>query len=159
MLSQNKGTRPSSITGIWHSSGFLHGGFPMQPEHPMAPTGHHWSSEVTPFSILKVLDPGGALSPRGFAKCRMSRRPCQRWASPTGGREGRAYRWGQYWGQQRAPLSPCHSGRPPWRSAASLSATCYFGDPGSGSPVTVTSCMEVLPLEGPSPLTLAGLVD
>lgn len=52
----------------------------------------------------------------------------------------------------------CHLGRPPWLSGASLSATCYFGDPGSGSPATVPSCMCILPIGGPSPLTLAGLV-
>lgn len=35
----------------------------------MPPVGYHLSSEVTPFSILKVLDPGGAASLRDFAKC------------------------------------------------------------------------------------------
>lgn len=50
-------------------------GFPVQPEQPMPPVGYHLSSEVTPFSILKDLDPAGAVSPRGVAKYSMRRRP------------------------------------------------------------------------------------
>lgn len=81
-------------------------GFPVQPEQPMPPVGYHLSSEVTPFSILKVLDPAGAVSPRGVAKYSMCRRP---WLPEMGlpqRRKGEERKqMGQYWGQQRAPLS------------------------------------------------------
>lgn len=63
MLSQNKGTGPSSIIGTWLSR--AHCGFPCVVK---APHAFCWFRSD---SILhsQVLDPGGAVSPRGFAKC------------------------------------------------------------------------------------------
>lgn len=72
----------------------------------MPPVGHHLGSEVTPFSILKVLDPGGAVSPRGFAKYSRYRRPYLPEITLPHRRKGEErQQMGQYWGQQRAPLS------------------------------------------------------
>lgn len=104
----------------------------------MPPVGYHLSSEVTPFSILKVLDPGGAVNPRGFAKgaCLGGH---ARDGSPSQ-QEGRGQPTD---GASFEGSRELHFPVPLGQAAMELSClpTCYFGDPGSGSPATVPFCM------------------
>lgn len=69
--------------------------------------GYHLSPEVTPFSIPKVLAPGGAVSRRrGFAKCCMPGRLCLRWDLSHRRKGEEIQQMGSVLGQQRVPLSP-----------------------------------------------------